>query len=196
MNQKGISKLVIAVIIVVVVLVVGVTAYWAMSSGGGGKGTTEVTSEGTTEGTSESTTEGTGDGGTTPDVAGASSLRFKVSVTHAGVDQGVYTYMMKNAGTASVMLRVELATSEGDYIYIINGAQQKAWVYADGEWTDFSAAYSTYWDTWNSSMEGYRTNLEAWTGVGDWSYTTPDGDSIRIYDIDLNPSLANSLFEP
>lgn len=186
MGQKGVLKLVIVVIIVVVVLVVGVAAYLALSGGGGGGDT----SNGTTHG-------GNGNGGTTVDVAGASNLRFSVSVTQAGTEQDVYTYRVKNAGTSSVMMRIDMATATGeDYIYIINGAQQKVWTYSDGEWMDLSVAYQSYWDTWNSAWEGYRNNLADWTGLGDWSYTAPNGDSVRIYNIDVNPTLADSLFQP
>ena len=188
MNQKGISKLflVIIVVVVLVVAVVGVAAYWAMSSGGGD------------EGGGNGTADGGGDGdGTTVDVAGASSLQFDVKVTPAGEESEEYTYMIKNAGTANLMMRIEMESSSGDnWIYIINGAQQEAWVYSDDEWVDFSDMFSTYWDTWNSVWEGYRTNLLDWTGVGDWSYTTPQGDSVRIYGITVNPTLADSLFQP
>ncbi len=195
MNKKGISKPIIAVIIIAVVLVVGIAAYWAMSSGGGGNGTAD--NGGDNGGDGGNGNGGNGNGGTTVDVAGASSLRFSVSVTQAGEGEEVGTYMVKNAGTSGMMMRIEVEVSSGeDFIYIINGAQEKVWVYSEGEWTDFSVAYSTYWDTWNSAWEGYRDSLSDWTGVGEWSYTTPEGDSIRIYDIDVNPSLADSLFEP
>lgn len=189
MNQKGISKLVIVVIIVVAVLVVGVVAYLGMSGGGGGNGTGD-------NGGNGGGGNGGGNGGTTTDVAGASSLQFSVSVTQTGVGQEVATYMVKNAGTSGMMMRIDMTDVSGEnFIYIINGVQEKVWVYSEGEWTDLSVAYSTYWDTWNSAWEGYRTSLADWTGVGDWSYTTPDGE-VSIYDIDVNPSLADSLFEP
>jgi hypothetical protein len=191
MNQKGISKLVLVVIVVVVLVVVGVAAYWAMGSGGGGDGEDDGVVNG---GVVDSGGDG---GGTTVDVAGASSLRFSVSVTPAGMDSEEYTYMVKNAGTSGLMMRIEMESSSGDnWVYIINGAQEKVWVYSEGEWIDFSEMFPTYWDTWNSAWEGYRTNLLDWTGVGDWSYTTPDGDAVRIYDITVNPSLADSLFQP
>jgi hypothetical protein len=185
MNQKGIQKLIIVVIVVVVLAVVGVAAYWAMSSGGG------------EDGGGNGVIDGGGNGDeTTVDVAGASSLQFSVRVTPAGMDSEEYTYMIKNAGTSSLMMRIEMESSGDNWVYIINGAQEKAWVYSEGEWVDFSDLFPTYWDTWNSAWEGYRTNLLDWTGVGDWSYTTPNGDAVRIYDVTVNPSLADSLFQP
>jgi hypothetical protein len=188
MNKKGISKLVIVVIIVVAVLVVGVVAYLGMSGGGGDNGTGD-------NGGNGGGGNGGGNGGTTTDVAGASSLQFSVSFTEAGVGTDVSTYRVKNAGTSSVMMRIDTALATGeDFIYIINGAQQKVWIYGDGEWMDLSVNYDTYWAQWSTTWEGYRDSLSDWTGLGDWSYTE-GGATIRIYDIDVNPSLADSLFE-
>lgn len=168
MNQK---TLVIAVIVVVAVVAVGIGVYLATQSGGGGGG-----------------------GGTTPDVAGASSLQFSVDIT-GGESQGTYKYMAKNIGTSSMMIRVEITSADGDVIYIVNGAQQKAWGYSGGEWVDLSDTFSDQWDAWNSMWVGYKESLVDWTGTGDWTYTDPQGNSVRVYDIAVNPSLADSLFQ-
>ena len=88
-----------------------------------------------------------------------------------------------------------MESTEQDFIYIINGALEKVWAYSDGEWIELSEFFPTYWDTWNSAWQGYRTNLLDWTGYGDWTYTTPNGDSVRIYNISINPSLSDSLFQ-
>jgi hypothetical protein len=173
MNQKTLA---IAVIVVVVVAAVVAGVYLATQGGGGGGG---------------------GGGGATPTptgVAGASSLQFSVDVTSAGVSHSSI-YMAKNVGTSSMMIRVEITTSEGNYIYIVNGAQQKAWGYAGGEWTDLSDTFSDQWSSWNSTWTGYESNLLNWSGSGDYRYTAPNGDSVRVYDISVNPSLADSLFE-
>jgi FlaG/FlaF family flagellin (archaellin) len=169
MNQK---TLVIAVIIVVAVVAVGVGVYLATLGGGGGGG-----------------------GGTTPNIAGATSLQFSIDLTSGGSSLGTYTYMAKNIGTSSMMIRVEITSADGDLIYIVNGAQQKAWGYASGEWMDLSDTFSDQWNSWNSTWVGYRDSLVGWAGVGDWTYTAPNGDSVRVYDIAVNPSLADSLFE-
>ncbi|MBA7679983.1 hypothetical protein ES703_88290 [subsurface metagenome] len=186
MNQKGISKIVIVGIIVAILAVSAIAAYWATSGGADDSGNNNG---GTIDNGSED------DGGTTVDVAGASSLQYKVSVNPADAESVEYTYMIKNAETSDMMMRIEMESSGESFIYIINGVQQKVWVCSGDQWMDFSDVYSTYWDTWNSAWEGYRTNLLDWTGVGDWTYTTPNGDSVRIYDIDINPSLADSLFQ-
>jgi hypothetical protein len=169
--SKGSRKTLIAVIVIVAIAAVAVGVYLATQSGGGGGG------------------------GATTGVAGASSLQFSISVTQGGVSQGTYKYMAKNIGTSSMMIRVEITSADGDLIYIVNGAQQKAWGYSGGEWIDLSDTFSDQWDAWNSTWAGYKESLFDWTGTGDWTYTDPDGNSVRVYDIAVNPSLADSLFE-
>ena len=168
--SKGSRKTLIAVIVIAIIAIAAVAAgvYLATQSGGGGGGTTGVT--------------------------GASSLQFSVDVT-GGSSQGTYKYMAKNIGTSSMMIRVEITSADGDVIYIVNGAQQKAWGYSGGEWIDLSDTFSDQWDAWNSTWAGYKGSLVDWTGTGDWTYTDPDGNSVRVYDIAVNPSLADSLFE-
>jgi hypothetical protein len=178
MNQKTLAIVVIAVVIVAVI---GVGAYWALSSGGGNDG-------GDNNG-------GDTNGGTTTGVADASSLQFSVDIS-GGESQGTYTYSAKNIGTSNMMIRIDISTADVDFDYIVNGAQQKAWTYVGGEWMDLSDAFSNEWDSWNLTLQDYTNNLSSWTGAGDWTYTDANGYTIRVYDITVNPSLADSLFEP
>lgn len=166
MKQKNLAIVIVAVLIVVVV---GVVAYWALSSG-----------------------DGNNNGGT--NVGDASSLQFSVSIVREGESYETM-YSAKNIGTSDLMIRVDISTTEGDIVYIVNGAQQKAWEYVGDEWNDLSDAFSAQWDMWNTTVQGYTDNLSSWTG-GDWTYTDADGTPVRIYDITVNPSLADSLFEP
>ena len=129
------------------------------------------------------------------DVGSASSMQFKVSIDSADSESVEYEYMIKNAGTSNLMMRIEMKSAVEEFIYIINGAQEKVWMSSDGEWIEFSELFPTYWETWNTAWQGYQTSLLDWTGYGEWSYTTPDGDSVRIYDINVNPSLSDSLFQ-
>ena len=163
------SKIVIVVIMVAVLVVASIAIYLAMSGGA------------------------TYDW-TTVDIEGASSLQFKVSVDPTDEESVDYTYSVKNAGTSSLMMRIEMQSAGESFIYIINGAQEKAWMYSGNEWVDFSNMYQTYWETWNQAWLGYHDSLIDWTGVGDWTYSTPNGDSVRIYDITVNPSLPDSMF--
>jgi len=136
-----------------------------------------------------------GGGSKSGDVATASSLQFSADVT-AGGTLTTYTWSAKNIGTSNAMLREEWTSSEGDYVYIINGAQKQAWVDDNGTWTDLSAEYTDTWATWNATFAGLTSSLSHWSGSGDYTYTDPStGDSIRIYNINVNPSLSDSLFE-
>lgn len=209
------KKILIAVIIVAILAVSSIAAYVVLSGDDGSKdsedngGTTEPTETEPTE-TEPTETEPTEteptesepetsepeNGGTEVDVGGASSLQYKVSVDPANEESIDYEWMVKNVGTENFMMRIEMESAGEEFIYIINGAQEKVWVCSDGEWMEFSEElYQTYWQTWNTAWQGYHTNLLDWTGYGDWSYTTPDGSSVRIYDINVNPSLSDSLFQ-
>ena len=197
MDKKGMSKNIIVVIIVAILAVSTIAVYLAMSGGPSDGAATDTTNNGgTTDSTNDGcTTDTTNNGGTTVDVSGASSLQFKVTMDPADGDSVDYTYSVKNAGTSSLMMRIEMQAAGESFIYIINGAQEKVWMYSGDQWMDFSEMYPTYWDTWNSAWQGYHDSLLDWTGVGDWTYTTPNGDTVRIHNITINPSLADSLFE-
>jgi hypothetical protein len=196
------SKNIIVLIIVAVLAVSLIAVYLAMSGGTSNGtatdttnngGTTDTTNGGTTDTGSQDTggtTDTTNNGGTTD--TGNQDTGTTADVAGESMD---YTYSVKNAGTSSMMMRIEMQSAGDSFTYIINGALQKAWIYSGGEWTDFSEMYQTYWETWNSAWQGYHDSLLGWTGAGDWTYTTPNGDTIRIYDISINPSLPDSLFQ-
>lgn len=193
-NKKGNSKkLLIAILLIVIIVVaVGVAAYILSQNpanpSDGGNPTATPSSSATPSGTSPTATP------TEVNVGDASSLKYSVSLTENGVLQGSYTYQGKNAGTANFMIRIDASDSDGDTTFIFNGAQHKAWTYAGGEWTDISDFYDMQFQIWDGLWSAYTTNLSAWTGAGDYTYS--DGTStVRIYDIAVNPSLPDSLFE-
>ena len=141
-------------------------------------------------------TRGGGGGSTSGNVAGASSLQFSADATFGGTSM-TYTYSAKNIGTSNTMLRIAMTSSQGNFIYVINGAQEQAWMYENGAWNNLTDYFSTYWSQWNSTFTGLRDNLSYWSGSGDYTYTDQSsGYIIRIYNIAVNPSLADSLFEP
>jgi roadblock/LC7 domain-containing protein len=129
-------------------------------------------------------------------IAGASSLQFSVTVTYNGTILGNYTYMAKNVGTSNMMMRIETNNTQGhSIIYIVNEAPRKAWLYSNGKWRDLSDAFTTQWTTWSSQLKEHTDNLAGWTG-GDLTYTAPNGGTVRVYNIAVNPSFADSQFQP
>jgi len=196
--------LVVALLIVIIIVSAGVLFYLATrpSSTSNPTPTPTGTATPTPTGTGATPTPiGTATPTPTPsgggaNVAGASSLQYTVSVTNSsGASLGTWTYYAKNAGTSNLMIRIEFADpSDGNFVYIINGALQQAWMESGGEWTDLSSAFASQWSSWNSTFTGYQNQLAGWAGVGDYTYTA-GGDTIRIYDVAVNPSLADSLFQ-
>ncbi len=134
-------------------------------------------------------------GGAGGNVAGANSLQFSTDYTFQGTST-TYAYSAKNIGTSSTLLRIEGTGEEGNFIYIINGAQKQAWVYENGAWTNLTAYYSSTWGQWISTFSELKGELSNWSGLGDYTYTDQSsGYNIRIYNIAVNPSLPDSLFE-
>jgi len=88
------------------------------------------------------------------------------------------------------------SSDSSNVIYIVNGAQQKAWMYSSNQWIDLSDGFASQWSTWSSTWEGYLKDLTNWSG-GDFTYTSPvSGDTVKIYDVQINPQLPDSLFAP
>ena len=176
MNKKAVSWVIIGIVIIAVV-VVGVVAYWALTSTGG-------------EGEEEEK----------PDVAGATSIGFKVDATVGGVSE-VYAFTAINLGTSDIQLRTDETDAQGtQFIYVINQTAQTVWASIAGDWVDVSSDFTSYWDgeygtlVGHAALDSYMTALADWTGTGDYQYTSGD-DSYRIYDIILNPTVEDSLFE-
>jgi len=171
-ETKGIAPLIIAVVVIVVVAVAGVGIYVATRGGGTGGG-------------------GGGGGGTTGgDIGSATSLSFDVAATAAGYSIS-YTFKAKDLGSSNAKMRVDMTTAGTTVGYIINGALQKVWVSYGGTWTELPGEYSTQWSTWDEMLSGYQTDLAGWTSG---TYTSPDG-SVTISNVQVNPTLADSLFE-
>ena len=164
-ETKGIAPLIIAVVVIVVAAGVGVGAFVATRGGGGGGG---------------------------GDIASATSMSCKLDVTVP--DQGTMTLDLKAKNlqnTANLMMRMEGTMYDTSVIYIINAAQSKGWTCIAGNWSELPVGdLSTY----QAQFTSYQSQLSGWTG-GDYTYTDPTtGYSVRIYDIELNPSLDDSLF--
>jgi hypothetical protein len=173
-NKKGISTLVIVAIIVVAVVVIGAIAAYVWYSGG--------------------TTEPTPTPAPTPDIEGATSMRFDVNATVEGALE-IDRFTVKNLGTSDVLLRVDQTDAQGnEFIYLMNQTGQTVWVNYAGTWTDYSADFATYWDNsliGNAALDKYMTALADWSGTGNY-----EGDSFIISNIVVNPTLPDSAFQP
>jgi hypothetical protein len=200
--KKKNRKALIAILVIVLVVVVIAGAY--LATRGNGNTNPNATPTPTfnpnatpTPTANPSATSNPSTSGTGANVAGATSLQFTVSITNSsGGSQGSYTYYAKNAGTANQMVRIEWTDpSGGSSVYIVNGALQKVWVETGGQWTDLSSAYASQSSSWNSAFLGYKNSLTSWSGIGDWTYTDPNGDTVRISNVNVNPSLPDSLFQ-
>jgi hypothetical protein len=93
------------------------------------------------------------------------------------------------------MIRVEYAVEGVNSVYIVNGALQQVWYESNGQWIDLSSEYASQYNSWNNQFTDYRNTLGDWSGTGDKTYTDGIGDTVRIYNISVNPSLPDSLFQ-
>ncbi|MCW4002928.1 MAG: hypothetical protein NWE95_03325 [Candidatus Bathyarchaeota archaeon] len=175
-NKTALATLVIVAIVIVVVAVVGVAAYVLMTQNAGNGGETPTPTP-------------TG----SPDVAGASSLKYSVTLTEGGTQTASYTFYGKNAGTANFAMRIEYNTEDGEGIFIFNKGTSKAWTYSGGQWVDISDYFQSQFDTWDNLWSGYVTSLGQWSGTGDYTYTSGNA-TVRIYEIQVNPTLDDALF--
>jgi hypothetical protein len=160
------------VIIIVAIAAVGVGVYLVTQSGGGG-------------------------GGDTYTVANATSLQIESNVTEQGITV-THKWTAKNLNTSNLMLRLDLLGGEaGNYSYILIASNQTAWSAANGVWTDASSTFNDLWSIWGTHWTNLVNELKTnWSGTGEHNYTTSDGASVKVYYVSINPSLADSLFQP
>jgi len=160
-ETKGIAPLILAIVVIVVVAVAGVGIFVATRGG----------------------TSGGGGGG---NAGSATSLSFDVTES---TTSSTMTFKAKDIGSTNMKMRIEGTAAGYDFVYIINGATQTAWMYAGGMWLDQSSTFSDMWSTWSTAFSGYQTDLGSWTGSGSQTIGT-----VTISNIQVNPTLADSLF--
>ncbi len=193
-NKKALSQtiLIVAIVVVVVAVAGGAAAIYLTQNQAAEPNTSPTPTPQASTTPSDSTTP-TPSSGTSADIATANSVKFSVSLTENGTTR-TYTYQGKNAGSNSFMMRIDYTEGSDSTIFIFNEVQHKAWTYAGGAWVDISSYFDSQFTTWDNLWNSYITSLTAWTGSGDYSYTQ-GGQTIRIFDIQVNPTLADSLFE-
>jgi hypothetical protein len=175
MNRNTIYILV--AVLVVVIVVAGVGLYLYMGTGGGGGG-------------------GGGETKNTYTVTNATSLQIAADVTEQGTTV-TQKWAVKNVNSTQQMLRLDLLGGEsGNYSYIFVASNQTAWTAVNGVWSDISGDYSAQWSFWDTRWTNLVTALANWSGTGNYSYTGTGGASVKVYDVSINPTLADSLFKP
>ena len=130
-----------------------------------------------------------------PDVATATSIQFKGEWTN---DETVtFTYVAKDIGTEDFKSRMDGWAEGLEVGIIINGELGQAWSFQDGEWVEIpDERWDDYWEAALSELDLYISELQEWTH-GDCTFTHPDYSyQVRIYDIEVEPDLADGLFEP
>jgi hypothetical protein len=170
--KKGI--MIAVVIVIVAIAAVGVGVYLATQSGGGGGGGTKNTYT----------------------VANATSLQIEGNETST---KGTVTYKWigKNLNSTQQMMRIDLWGGEaGNYSYIFIASNQTVWSAQNGVWTDASSTYNDLWSLWSTHWTGLVNELANWSGAGEYTFTASWGASETIYYVSVNPSLADSLFQP
>jgi hypothetical protein len=130
-------------------------------------------------------------------VANATSLQIETNVTEQGVTV-THMWAGKNLNSTQQMLRLDLLGGEaGNYSYIFISSNQTAWSAENGVWTDASSTFNDLWSIWEPHWNNLRNELVAnWSGAGDHNYTASNGASVKVYSVVINPTLADSLFQP
>lgn len=129
-------------------------------------------------------------------IASATSLDFKVDLTYEG-ETTTYRERARNIGTDDTDLRVDITSAWDNVSYILRESQQEGWYYYGGQWYSFSDMgfdFDNYWDVQYEGFETYTGYLAEWTS-GEWSQTIL-GITYRIYDIQVNPIIPDSVFQP
>ncbi|MFP3897741.1 MAG: hypothetical protein ACLFVD_00285 [Dehalococcoidia bacterium] len=131
-----------------------------------------------------------------PDVATATSLRFKMELTNG--EMGEFTWTARNIGTDGFQLKIEGTLYGYDIGYIVNGELEQIWQLEGGEWIAKDRGdedWDEVWDGFVSELDVVRNELYQWTG-GNCTYVDPnEGYKVRIYDIEVNPDLSGERFE-
>lgn len=188
-----------AVLGIIIALVVSIAAIGCSSGGSSGPTPQPKTATPTQQATQQPTSEPT-ETQEANEAATATSLDFTVEYALEGMGTYTYRYMARNIGTSSLDIRIEWDSEQVDAKYILKGSTRQGWVYTGDQWIEFTTMYQDFdefWDAFYESFEGYQTTLaEEWTGVQGWTYSFPGMGTVTYSNIDINPSLPDSVFQP
>jgi len=170
MNKKTIYAV---VAVLVIIIVVGVAAAMLLNNGNGG--TTNPTTSPTP----------------TPNSVGtATTLTFSANVTNAG-QTTEYKWSGRDIHANNITVRVDFDV----YSYILDAGQQKSWSSADSGATWTQGVYADDWPFWNDQ---WSQNVDAlighWSGSGDYTYTDTLGETVKLFNVVVNPTIPDSTF--
>jgi hypothetical protein len=202
-NKTGLSRTILVVVVAIILIVAIAGAYYVSNYGSPPK---NPSPSALPTGTSSPISSSSPLPSSSATITGAKTVQFSISLTQGGVTNGSSTYYVKNVDEisnsykwgrpANFMMRIEHVSSSGaKTITVLDAAQQKAWANSNGQWQDISAEFANQFDPINTQFLGYWTNLKSWSGTGDLTYAA-NGATIRIFDIQVNPTLSGSLFGP
>ena len=133
-----------------------------------------------------------GEGGV---VGSASSIDFKIDITNSVTSMS--RYRARNIGADNMDLRADVTAPGITVSTILSVSQREGWIKTDNVWMSFSDLdrdFDMQWFSYYLVLIDYMGRLSDWTGGGhEYSY---NGYTYRIYDIQVNPSLLDSVFEP
>ena len=130
-----------------------------------------------------------------PDVAAATSIRFSIERTNA--EKADYTYSAKDIGTQDFKSIIDGHAEGLEVRIIINGELRQGWMFQNPEWVEIpDESWDAYWEAALIELDLYISELHGWTG-GDCIFTHREhGYQVKIYDVEVNPDLPDTLFEP
>lgn len=174
MNKRGISTILITVILIAVIAIasVGVVGYYYF-----GKSASEPEKK---VSSLQFTTE------SMPDVSGTTT--------------GAMTGYLKNIDTDNLKLRMEV-TLEGEVfmMLIANGEMKKAWIWSifSNAWMDIPDYFENQWFNAEVMVDEILLGLSKGT-LEEFNYTDPttnETQTFKIANYQVNPTIADSLFE-
>ncbi|HII85510.1 TPA: hypothetical protein HA273_02820 [Candidatus Bathyarchaeota archaeon] len=172
MNNTNKNTMYILVAVVAVVIVVAGVAWYVFYYNPGGNG-----------------------GDTIYTVGNATRLKYDVALTDPDGVTGTYMFAGSNLDTADVMLRVDIEGDGATYSYIMFAGNQTSWANLDGTWVE--SDFATDWTAWGNQWSAYVTELDNnWSGSGSYNYTDSEGNSVVISDIQVQPDIDDSIFQP
>jgi hypothetical protein len=174
MNKKTIY--IIVAVLVVIIIIAGAAVYILGIGGIGGQPTPTPTPT-----------------PTPVTVVGATSLQFTVDETTSGAFV-TYNYAVRNFNASNEEIRVDIpGGSAGNYSYIIKLSDSTSFLSLDNGVTWTASTFATD-ENYATLLNDYVTNLYSWNGQ-DATYTYASGSITNVISaIQVNPTLADSLF--